>query len=145
MPEKTTAAAWKKAKAHEVTLPSGSQVTMQVPNLPAMIRSGQIPNSLVNAAIETVTKGPGQEVSRELIEQQAEFYNHLVSVAVLSPKVQPDDVPELPFEDVELIIQIATREEEFDAVGHQIGGLHTNKDFRTFRGLLPLDEDLASL
>lgn len=129
---KTKADAWKAAGTHDITLPSNTQVKIRVPNLPTLVKTGQLPNALVAEALTTIQSG---ELTAEVISQQAEFYNKLVVASVVDPAVTEEDVPELPFEDVEMIVEIATRQRDTDALGHHIAGLHTSKDWRKFRGL----------
>ena len=45
-------------------------------------------------------------------------------------------------EDVQMIVQIALRQTDMDAVGHQLGGLETVESFRQFRDL---DSSLTDL
>jgi len=135
----TTKTTWKKARVHkDITLPSGTVVDIQIPNLPKMLKGGQIPNTLVDAAVKTQS---ATKVTRELIEETWEFYRWLVAETVVSPEVEPDDVGELPTADVEMIVSIATRQSDLDAVGHQLGGLETQRAFRDFRGLITTDAD----
>lgn len=129
----TTVAAWKKNAVHSVTLASGTEVEMKVPNLPELVAAGEFPNHLVDTAIKVATGET--KVTAEEVASQAEFYRELVSRAVVSPAVTSDDVRELPFEDVELISAIATRQRDVDALGHHIAGLDKNEDWRRFRGI----------
>lgn len=133
----TTLAAWKKNANHTVTLASGTEVEMKIPNLPELVAAGEFPNHLVDTAIQ-VASGE-RKVSAEEIAQQAEFYRELVSRAVVNPTLAPEDVKDLPFEDVELISAIATRQRDVDALGHHIAGLDNNADWRKFRGIDDLD------
>lgn len=126
-----TIAAWKKNAVHTVTLASGTEVEMRIPNLPELVASGEFPNHLVDTAIKVAT-GEAKVTSEE-VASQAEFYRELVSRAVISPVVSPEDVKDLPFEDVELISSIATRQRDVDALGHHIAGLDQNADWRKFR------------
>ena len=140
---KTTLAGWKKAKRHAVTLPSGVQVQVEIPNLPALIKTGQIPNDLVDLTIKAAQGD--LIVSKELIEQQADFTSKLVALTVKEPEITEDDVADLPYEDCELIVEVATRQRDLDAEGHHIGGLEKSADFRKFRGLDFGDAPLESL
>lgn len=135
-------AGWKKNKVHTITLPSGSVVKMQIPDLPTLIKTEVIPNELVDVAI-AVAKDD-KEVTRDDIIKQADFYNRLASIAVVEPKVTEEDFASgsLPFEDKELIVEIATRQRDIDAIGHHIGGLEKVRDWRSFRGLSLGIEDL---
>lgn len=123
-------AAWGAAKIHTITLPSGFEVDIQVPNLPLLIKTGQIPNHLVDAAIGNMQ---AEEITREMIEQQADYYSLLVTLAVVDPVIEAEDVASLPFEDVDLIVDIASRNRDVDALGHQLGGLHKSEEWKAFR------------
>lgn len=134
---KTTLAAWKKAATHDVTLASGVEVKIKIPNLPELVTAGEFPNHLVETAINVATGET--KVTAEEIKAQAEFYRELVSRTLVDPQVAPEDVKELPFEDVELLAAIATRQRDVDALGHHIGGLDKSEDWRRFRGIDYLD------
>lgn len=141
-PKTTTLDAWKKNKTHPgITLPSGAVVTIQIPDLPNLVKAGQIPNELIDIAIGVVA---GKKITRDDIEQQAEFYNLLASWTVVEPEVPVEAFQsgDLPFEDKEMLIAFATRQEDFDAVGHHIAGLERLKSFREARGIIRFDEDL---
>lgn len=125
-------AAWKQAKRHTITLPSSFEVEIEIPNLPLLVKTGQFPNELLDAALGAIQR---QELTKELMDQQSDFYHKLVALTVKSPEITEEDVAELPFEDVELIVEIATRNRDLDALGRHIAGLHTSREWRTFRGL----------
>lgn len=129
-----TAAAWKKAKYHSVVLASGSEIELSIPNLPVLAKTGQIPNDLISAAVGVIS-GETQ-ITPELLAEQADFAAKLVSIAVHSPKVKEDEVNDLPYEDIELIVEIATRQRDVDALGRQIAGLHKSKEWLDFRAKL---------
>lgn len=122
--------AWVKAKFHTVMCPSGVEVEIVIPNLPAMIKAGRIPNALLDAAIGA---GPDTEVSREMVEQQADFFHFLVAETVVSPKLDPSQVSTLPYEDVEMLVSLALRQRDMDAAYRHIGGLDKVASFRNFR------------
>ena len=131
-PKVTTKAQWKKAKRHIVTLPSGTVVGIELPDLPALMASGDIPNHLIDAAIESAN---GAQVTPERLKEQADFYRHLILVTVKEPgDLTEEDVDDLPAEDKELLAEIATRQRDYDALGHHIAGLHKSADWRRFRG-----------
>jgi hypothetical protein len=138
--------AWKKSRVHEnVTLPSGFQVDITIPNLATLITSGELPNPLVDAALQNLK--PQQEdgsINREALEKSWDFIKFIVPRMLVSPTVTPDDVDDLPIEDVEMLAGFATRSNDIDAVGHHLGGLETHRSFRELRGLLTLDEALSS-
>lgn len=137
---------WKGAKVHTITLPSGAEVDIVLPDLAAMIKGGSIPNELLDVAQkvgsgqpvgDAVTEGEKDGVSKELIGQISEFHAFLVSKTVVNPTVTEAEVlaGDLPAEDISVVVQFALRERDFDAVGHHLGGLETVPEFRKFRGL----------
>jgi hypothetical protein len=134
---KTTKASWKKAAVHEgVTLPSGTIVSIKLPNLALMIKTGQLPNTLIDAAVKQQnTNSESLEVTREMIEDQWEFYSFLVVHTVVEPAITEDEIADLPVEDVEMLVELATRQRDMDAVYNHIGGLDKLDSFRKFRGL----------
>lgn len=141
--KRTTAADWKKARVHEgVTLPSGFQVDIQLPNLAAMLKAGTIPNPLIASAIE---HSEARKITPELLKETWEFTRWIIPKTVVHPEITEDDVDELPAEDVEMLAGFASRTNDIDAIGHQLGGLETFKSFRELRGLVSLDEALADL
>lgn len=133
----TTLAAWKKAAVHDITLSSGVEVKIKLPNLPELVASGDFPNHLVEVAI-SVASGE-TKVTAEEVKAQAEFFREVVSRTLVEPALTVDDVKELPFEDVELLAAIATRQRDVDALGHHIAGLDKSDDWRRFRGIEYLD------
>lgn len=134
---KTTLAAWKKAAIHEVTLTSGVEVQIKIPNLPELVAAGEFPNHLVETAISVATGDT--KVTAEEVKAQAEFYRELISRTLVEPKVAPEEVKDLPFEDIELLAALATRQRDVDALGQHIAGLDDNEKWRRFRGIDYLD------
>jgi hypothetical protein len=130
--------AWSANKRHVVTLPSGTTVAIEIPDLASMIRTGEIPNQLVSVAVDVAN---GKKVTADDITQQADFYDTLVAKTVVQPVVTTEQVRSgvIPSEDKEMLVELASRQRDFDARGHHVGGLETDAEFRTFRGLLPLD------
>jgi hypothetical protein len=126
-----SAADWKKAKEHDITLASGIEVTIAIPNLPLMVKTGQIPSDLLDAAIGAIQK---ERITEALIKEQSDFFHLLVKTMVKEPQITDEDIPDLPYEDIELLVEIGTRQRDIDAVGNQIAGLHKSEDWRKFRG-----------
>lgn len=141
-PRKATTAAWKKRAVHEgVTLLSGVQVSIKLPNIPRLVEAGQIPNDLIEVAVKVAQ---GQRTDSEaLMKQEAAFTRKLVSLVLVEPQVEESEVDDLPYEDAVMLVEIATRQRDLDALGHHIGGLHTQSDFRSFRALPDGDTGLA--
>ena len=145
MAEKQTKSksAWIGSKVHkDITLPSGFQVDIELPNIPALIKSGALPNELVDVATKAATE---QDIPEDLFEKLDEFNNFLVSVTVVKPEIKPEDVHDIPSEDIDMLVGFATRTRDMDAVGHHIAGLEKIDSFRQFRGLAPSREGLYGM
>lgn len=143
-PKAVSLSAWKKNAIHYVTCPSGSVVGIKVPDLPAMIEAGNIPQHLLETAIG-VARQENPEPSIELIKKEREFSDVLVKITVADPKLSDEDVSSVPYEDKEFIVQIATRQRDLDAEGEHIGGLTKSEKFRRFRSLGEFDPALEGV
>ena len=144
-----TARGWRKAAVHTIRVPSGEYVEIRIPDLPALIEAGHIPQNLLDAALRVAgSSGRDQQPSKELIVQQREFTDLLVMKMVVSPKLTEADLdPEegIPYEDKELLVEIGTRQRDLDAEGSHIAGLEKSEKFRRFRRLAEFDPALAGL
>lgn len=136
---------WKKAAKHVVTCPSGTVIGIRIPDLPAMIEAGEIPQHLLDAALGVAGGGEDAKPSIDLIKQQREFTDKLVLLTVVEPKLSDADVREVPYEDKEFIVSVATRQRDLDALGDHIGGLTKSEKFRRFRRLGEFDKDVEGL
>lgn len=137
-----SASSWKKAGVHTVRLHSGAFVKIRIPDLPALIESGHIPQNLIQVAIGMAT-GEDQKPSVELIAQSREFTDLMTLKSVVEPKITAEDLDDIPYEDKQLIVEIATRQRDRDAEGTHIGGLETSEKFRRFRRIGEFDPMLA--
>lgn len=138
-----TASAWKAAAVHDATLPSGFKVKVKVPNLTAMAKAGTLPNELLDLVTKDAATGPTDPPPlQEQIDEQYKFNRCLTVLTVVEPKITDGDFDEIPAEDVQMIVQIALRQTDMDAIGHQLGGLETIESFRQFRDL---DSSLTDL
>lgn len=133
---------WKKAAKHTVLCPSGARVGIRIPDLPAMIEAGEIPQHLLDAALGVAGSGEDAKPSVELIKQQREFTDRLVLLTVTEPKLSEADVADVPYEDKEFLVSIATRQRDLDAEGEHIAGLTKSEKFRRFRGLGEFDPNV---
>jgi hypothetical protein len=141
-----TAAGWKKAGLHYPLLPSGERVGIRIPDLAQMIESGDIPQHLLDAALEAAQPNPNPEPpTKEKILQQHEWTKALVLMSVVEPKLSDSDYKDIPTEDKEFIVAIATRARDLDAEGEHIAGLTKSEKFRRFRGLGEFDPALEGL
>lgn len=139
-----TLAAWKKAASHYPLLPSGVRVGIRIPDLPALIEAGQIPQHLLDVALG-IAAGEDEKPSVELIKTQREFTDKLVQLTVVEPTLSEDDLKEIPFEDKDFIVSVATRQRDLDAEGEHLAGLTKSDKFRRFRRLGEFDSDVAGL
>ena len=142
---------WKKAAVHRPLLPSGVRVSLRVPDLAAMIESGQVPQHLLSAALgmakaQTLEedKIPTVEEMTQTAADEREFTDLMVLKSVIEPKLTEADVADggIPTEDKQFIVALATRQRDLDAEGEHIAGLTKSEKFRRFRGLDNSDEDV---
>lgn len=147
---------WGKAGTHTISLPSGIEVDIRVPDLPRLAAMGKLDNSLLADA--TPPADPNEEVvavedahektpeeRKAALKEFAEFNAWLVSITVVDPAVTKEEALDpsiVPTEDSEVIVEFATRRRDMDVKGHHLAGLETDADWRKFRGLPPRDEDL---
>ncbi len=131
---------WGGRKVHkDVVLPSGMEVDIELPNLALLVKSGEVPNALVDAALQL---GAAQEVTKESLEQSWDFICFIIPKTVVNPKITQEDVEKglIPSEDIDLLAGLIARNTDLDAVGNHLGGLQTNAQFRRFRNLLTPEE-----
>lgn len=137
-----TAGAWKKAATHEVVCPTGVTVTLKIPDIPALIEAGAIPQHLLDTAIGVVN---GDSPTVEMLKQQREYTDLIVLKTVVEPKLTEADIADIPYEDKDFIVAIATRQRDLDALGNHIAGLTSSAAFRKFRELGEFRPDVASM
>jgi hypothetical protein len=134
-------AGWKAKTAQgEVTLPSGTKVRIEIPDLSEMLRAGTVPNELIKFAADTQEAIKGiEELDMERIVEATDFMRWLISATVKDPELVPSDVPELPALDRDMILEFAMRQRDVDAVGHHIYGLEKLADWKRFRSRGAID------
>jgi hypothetical protein len=143
--------AWGAKKRHQVTLPSGAEVEIEIPDLPALMAAGTIPQDLLDTAIELADQDPASFKGRsgELVKEQRILTNTLVRITVKSPDLtdSSDDEIEtnIPVPDREMIAEFALRQRDIDANFEHIGGLHKSASFRAARGIPDPDEGFSGL
>jgi hypothetical protein len=144
----TSKSGWKKAALHYPLLPSGERVGIRIPDLPAMIEAGTIPQHLLDAALGAAKQQANPDEvhvpTKEEIVQQKEFADLLVLTTVVEPKIDVSDLPDIPTEDKEMLVALATRARDLDAEGEHIAGLTKSEKFRRFRELGEFSPSLAS-
>lgn len=142
MSDKATKAAWKKAAVHNVLLPSGVRVDVRVIDLPRMVETGVFPQHLLDVALKEASGKEEASPTPELIQQQREFTDLLVMASVVEPKLEQADMDDIPYEDKAMLVDLATRQRDYDAEGAQIAGLDSSARFRKFRPFFNLDADV---
>lgn len=126
---------WQKLAVHEgITLPSGTKVSIKVPNLPEMLRNGDVPNALVKYAQDASQElaSVTEDFDMEKVKDATDFLRWLVVATVPEPELALEDVPALPAEDVDMIVEFAMRQRVVDAVGHHLAGLENLDAWRRF-------------
>lgn len=150
-PAPVSLAGWKKSATHYPLCPSGARIGVRIPDLSEMIESGQVPNHLLDAALgqafkeQEEGKTPSPDEVKKSFAQDREFNDLMILKTVVEPKLTEADVREIPTEDRDFIVAIATRARDVDAEGEHLGGLSSSAKFRKFRGLGDLDEALENL
>lgn len=145
-PKATTKAGWKKAALYEgVRCPSGVYVDIKIPDLPALIEAGTIPQHLLDAAIGAASPAAVDTPTKDLIAKEREFTDVLVSLTVVNPAITEDDARELPYPDKEMLVALAMRKRDWDAEGEILGGLMSSEKFRRFRQLGEFDPTVEGL
>ena len=140
--------AWLEAGFHTITLPSGTRVGVRIPDLSALIEAGELPQHLLDAALGSVEgskRAPAKKITVEDLKREREFTDYLVAKTVVKPDLTAQQAGMVPTEDKEMIVQIATRQRDLDALGDHIGGLDRSEKFRRFRRLGEFDPALEGL
>ena len=135
---KTKLEQWKAKRetGGQVTLPSGTKVRIEVPNIVTMLAHGEVPNELVKYAADTADSLQAGLLDSDIekIKEASDYLNWLVATTIKEPEgVTADDVKDLPTEDTDMILEFALRQREVDALGHQLYGMETNEEWRKFR------------
>lgn len=139
--------AWKKNAAHSVMCPSGSRITIRIPDIALLVQSGQLPQNLIDVALGRARTDAEEIPTAELVKQEIDFTNFVVKASVVEPVVTDEDLgPDgIPFEDKDFIVQLATRRRDLDVEGEHIAGLNSSEKFRQFRKLGEFSEDVEGL
>lgn len=141
-----TAQGWIKQALHDIVLPSGAAVTIRIPDFTSLIEAGEIPQHLLKEAGAAIAADAEKKLpTAEEAAREREFKNFLVLKTVVEPKLTEDMLDPktgIPVEDKDMIVEFALRSREFDVEGNHISGLHTSEQFRKFRGIDSLYEDV---
>lgn len=153
----TSVADWKRRAIHAITLPSGAEVKVRIPDLVLLTKGNAVPQNLRAAALVEMTKQltgrmpdlGGEDdspIDEELLSQIANLQEWLVLEAVVEPALSADDLAEIPTEDKAMITAISGRERATDARGVRLGvdPLAGWATFRLRHGLERCPEDCSA-
>lgn len=144
---------WISASVHQITLPSGARVKVQMPDLSRLIRSDLLPEDLRAAALRRAfddlevappldpNVGNDPEKMQKALEERfamakqlVQFLDFLLTEMMVEPKLSMEEVAKIPGEDRDMLIAIAQRERNTDARGVRLGVAPLNA-FHEFREL----------
>ena len=151
-----TKTSWLKSGTHTITTYTGHVIRIKYPNLALMMRVGLVPTHLravalkvargeINVSSREVTVGedlpePEGEAAYEEMLKLVELLDLLIMEMVLEPKLSQEDVDAMPGEDRDLLLAIANRERDVDAVGVRLG-VEPLSRWDNFRGRHNCPED----
>lgn len=129
-------AGWKRRSLHLITLPSGMQVTIRLPDVGMLIRRDLVPDRLRNVAMKVAIEGTAslsqldpetgkpEGFQDEDLKLMFDLFDLLVIEMVVEPSLSLLDLdPEsgIPREDYDMLVSLAQRERNTDAAGVTIG------------------------
>lgn len=127
----STKGQWLNRSVHTITLYSGTVVKVRIPDLMLMLKNDTIPTKLRDIALERAEGDvdlkaaeavkPNNDERVKGVKEGAELLFWLVSDMVLEPKITPEEVESLPADDRMMLIEIANRERDTDALGASLG------------------------
>lgn len=141
-------AAWKKLAVHRITLHSGMEVVIRIPDLTVLLLGDAVPETLRATALGQVfediasqiaeTGGengkpePDPDAQMDSLRKLTDLQRWLVVQMLVEPTIEAGDLDEMPADDVNLLTLIAIRERDRDALGVTIGvePLHRWEQFR---------------
>lgn len=153
----TSVEQWKQKGVHQATLTTGAEVSIRIPNLAQLVKHDAIPESLRAAALREISTDGMHDhatLTREEVGALYQLYEFLVVEMLVDPKLAPPvfemhpkeegseelvevcvdrgDVEHLPAEDLDLLIALATRQRNTDALGRVLGVMPLSR-LATFR------------
>lgn len=106
----TDVSTWKAKSVMRITLPSGVDVDIRIPNLANILMSGELPNNLREIALAELSGKTKTELTEDHLRANAQFVRHLVIATVVNPKLEDADLDDLPQSDIDVLAAIANRE-----------------------------------
>lgn len=125
-PSPATLDAWKQSDVHEITLPSGTKVTIRPLDLEMHMLLGETPGGLRQKALQDLTRkiesGQATDEERTEADEMAVAYHRgLICQMVVTPALTIEDLPSIPERDVKMLLEVALRNRDTDAAGAAIG------------------------
>lgn len=122
--------------ARPVTLPSGAEVVMKLTDLSTHLRYGAIPTQLRAAVMDASRRRHDEarttEERDDAAREQNDAWIDLLADVIVSPRLSPAELRKVPAADLAMLLQIAHRENVFDALGKPFGVVAVDP-FSTFR------------
>jgi hypothetical protein len=150
----STKGQWLNRSVHTVTCYSGTVVKIRIPDLMLMLKNDTIPTRLRDIALQRadnerelsasdVEQPAPNEERMKAVKEGAELLFWLVSDMVLDPLITPEEVEQLPTDDRTMLMEIANRERDTDALGVSLG-VEPLSRWETFRRFHKCSEDCES-
>jgi len=127
----------KRSEGELVTLVSGNTLRISRPSVNNLVKTGQLPSELANAAIKM--QSGGGNVSDHDMKKYVEYNERIVKLSVISPKIvdQPD------YDNDQISIEDLSDDERNEILMFVNGGLEALAKFRGERPSVPTGSDLS--
>lgn len=130
----TTKEAWAARGVHEVTLYSGARVKIRIPDLARLLKHDLLPEGLRGVALRQAfgqlemgggsspDVPPPTDADRyKTAKELAELMDWLLLDMLVDPVLEREDLDGIPSEDKDLLVSLAQRERDTDALGVRVG------------------------
>lgn len=156
-PASDRAKEWAAKAVHHITLESGMEVDVRLPDLAILIEGDALPERLRTVAAQIWSEGAAQLVSGggedgsppgldlENVKALSGLRRALAAMCLVDPALSADELLSsgIPAEDIDLLAAIAMRERDTDARGVKLGVMPLSR-FDTFREEHGCPEDCPS-
>jgi hypothetical protein len=126
----------KRSEGELVTLVSGNTLRIGRPSVNNLVKTGQLPSELANAAIKMQSGG---NISDHDMKKYVEYNERIVKLSVVSPKI----VDQPNYEADEISIEDLSDDERNEILMFVNGGLEALAKFRGERPSVPVGSDLS--
>ncbi|HXG70659.1 MAG TPA: hypothetical protein VNJ04_08625 [Gemmatimonadaceae bacterium] len=136
---------WAKKAVHRITLDSGMEVDVRLPDLAILIEGDALPDRLRGVAAQMWSEGSAAAVTKldedgkpqidvEVVKGLAQLRRHMAAICLVDPAMTADELSSagIPAEDIDLLASIAMRERDTDARGVKLGVMPLSR-FDTWR------------